>query len=189
MGRAGEREQGSRGAGERSSLNTQHSTLHTSYNTQHSTLHTPHFWRRCLPGHKTGNYLSAWLALTQAQQYGAKEAILVDEGGNWLETSTGNLWGWREGRWWTPPLEAGILPGVVRSHLLDWLQTQNREVGQVPWDEDFVSGLSAIAYTNSVVQVVPIREAIYGDRKITFDPHHPALKLLRRLFEQATHPG
>jgi 4-amino-4-deoxychorismate lyase len=151
--------------------------------TSNSEFRIPNSFQRCLPGHKTGNYLSAWLALTQAQQYGAKEAILVDEGGNWLETSTGNLWGWRDGRWWTPPLETGVLPGVVQSHLLDWLQTQNRKVGQVPWDQDFVSGLEAIAYTNSVVQVVPIREAIDGNRKITCDPHHPSLELLRSLFD------
>jgi len=37
----------------------------------------------------------------------------MDESGNWLETSTGNLWG---GGWWTP-LAAEIAPGVVRSQL------------------------------------------------------------------------
>ncbi|HCF27363.1 MAG TPA: 4-amino-4-deoxychorismate lyase, partial [Cyanobacteria bacterium UBA11049] len=53
---------------------------------------------------------------------GAGEAILVDANGNWLETSTGNLWGWQNGCWWTPPLEAGILPGVVRQQLINWCQ-------------------------------------------------------------------
>jgi 4-amino-4-deoxychorismate lyase len=57
---------------------------------------------RCLPAHKTGNYLSAWLAKANAQKLNTQEAILVDAAGNWLETSTGNLWGWRDGSWWTP---------------------------------------------------------------------------------------
>ncbi|MEM9102738.1 MAG: right-handed parallel beta-helix repeat-containing protein, partial [Pseudomonadota bacterium] len=52
---------------------------------------------RSLSTEKTGNYLAPWLARQQAQQQGAQEAILVDPAGNWLETSTGNLWGWREG--------------------------------------------------------------------------------------------
>jgi 4-amino-4-deoxychorismate lyase len=150
--------------------------------TPNSAFRIPNSFGRCLPAHKTGNYLSAWLALNRAQQYGAKEAILVDAAGNWLETCTGNLWGWREGRWWTPPLETGILPGVVRSHLLDWLQTQNQEAGQVIWDEDFTSGLEAIAYSNSVVQIVPIREAIARSGKMTYEPDCPAFKLLWSLF-------
>ncbi|NJO50170.1 MAG: hypothetical protein HC840_12850, partial [Leptolyngbyaceae cyanobacterium RM2_2_4] len=70
---------------------------------------------RSLALHKTGNYLAAWLARQSAQRHGAQEAILTDFNGNWLESGTGNLWGWAQGCWWTPPLEAGILPGLVRS--------------------------------------------------------------------------
>ena len=68
---------------------------------------------RSLPAHKTGNYLSAWLARTHAQQLNSQEAIFTDGAGNWLETTTGNLWGWQNGSWWTPPLTEGILPGIV----------------------------------------------------------------------------
>ncbi|WP_226586826.1 aminotransferase class IV [Microseira wollei] len=117
-------------------------------------------WGRSLPTHKTGNYLSAWLALQQAQKYGAKEAILVDASGNWLETSTGNLWGWQDGRWWTPPLDAGILPGLMREQLINRLHSQNETVGEEPWTADFVAGLEAIAYSNSVVEVVPIHTIV-----------------------------
>ncbi|MBD0385074.1 MAG: aminotransferase class IV, partial [Nostoc sp. C3-bin3] len=74
---------------------------------------------RSLPSHKTGNYLSAWLARTSLD---VQEAILVDGQGNWLETSTGNLWGWCDRSWYTPPIKAGILPGIVRSQLVNWLQ-------------------------------------------------------------------
>jgi 4-amino-4-deoxychorismate lyase len=44
------------------------------------------------------------LAKANAQKLNTQEAILVDAAGNWLETSTGNLWGWRDGSWWTPAL-------------------------------------------------------------------------------------
>jgi 4-amino-4-deoxychorismate lyase len=115
---------------------------------------------RSLATHKTGNYLSPWLALQQAQKYGAKEAILVDASGNWLETSTGNLWGWQDGRWWTPPVAAGILPGLIREQLIDRLHSQNEKVGEEPWTADFVAGLEALAYSNSVLEVVPIHTII-----------------------------
>ncbi|MEB3212777.1 MAG: aminotransferase class IV [Leptolyngbyaceae bacterium] len=64
-----------------------------------------HSFCRSLAGHKTGNYLPCWLALNHARRNGAHEAILTEPStGNWLESSTGNLFAWGEGQWWTPPL-------------------------------------------------------------------------------------
>ena len=139
-------------------------------------------FRRSLETHKTGNYLGAWLALQQAEKLGAKEAILVDTKGNWLETSTGNLWGWKDGCWWTPPLEVGILPGIVRSQLLHWLQSRDLPVKQNPWNQDFVKDLEAIAYTNSVVEVIPLHTIVAQQSHLICDPFHPALEQLRSYF-------
>lgn len=136
-------------------------------------------FRRELSAHKTGNYLAAWLARQQAQRLGATEAILVDPLGNWLESSTGNLWGWKDGRWQTPPLEAGILPGIVRAKLLDWLQVRQLPVEQNIWNCDFVKTLEAIAYTNSVFEVVPLRAIVTPQVNLTTNPFHPALEQLR----------
>ncbi len=127
---------------------------------------------RCLPSHKTGNYLSAWLAKAKSQ-----EAILVDTAGNWLETSTGNLWGWRDGSWWTPPLSAGILPGIVRSQLLKLLTVRSE-----PWTDKLVTGMETIAYTNSVVEVIPIHTVITDARRLKYDPAHFSLQQLQKLF-------
>lgn len=141
-----------------------------------------HQFRRVAPEHKTGNYLSPWLALRRAQQLGAKEAILVDSSGNWLETSTGNLWGWWNGRWWTPPVEAGILPGVVRKQLLDGLKSHNKKVELEPWTTELVQELVAIAYSNSVVEVVPIHTILTSQGAVTCAPRHDSLEELRSLF-------
>ncbi len=145
-------------------------------------------FQRCLPSHKTGNYLSAWMAKTTAQQMAAGEAILVNESGSWLETSTGNLWGWQDGSWWTPPLSSGILPGVVRSELISWLKSHNYQVTEEPWLPQIIKGFEAIAYTNSVVEVVPIHTVIERQEaegkinKRIYDPYHLGFKLLRSLF-------
>jgi 4-amino-4-deoxychorismate lyase len=141
-------------------------------------------YQRSLPAHKTGNYLSAWLAGQAARQQGAAEAILVDTTGSWLETSTGNLWGWQEGCWWTPPLAAGILPGVVRSQLMDWLKIQDYPVREAPWDQERVLQFEAIAYTNSVMEVIPLHTVLTASQSLTYDPSHPALESLRSLWQQ-----
>lgn len=112
----------------------------------------------------------------------------MDESGNWLETSTGNLWGWRDGSWWTPPLTAGILPGVVRSQLASWLKHDHQPVREEPWLPELVKGFEAIAYSNSVVEVIPIHTVIQGREageqvnQMNYDPHHPSFKRLRGLF-------
>lgn len=120
-------------------------------------------FRRSLAAHKTGNYLGAWLALQKAQKLGAREAILVDEKGNWLETSTGNLWGFKNGCWWTPTLQGNTLPGIARSQLLQWLHSHNYPVKETVWNPEFVQDLEAIAYSNSVVEVIPFRDIINLD--------------------------
>ncbi len=138
---------------------------------------------RSLAAHKTGNYLNPWLAQNLARKQSAQEAILVDSSsGEWLETSTGNLWGWKDGCWWTPPLDAGILPGIVRIGLIDWLQGQNLEVKQAPWQHDLVSGFEVMAYSNSVVQIMPISAIASNSTQKHYNPQHPALHLLQGLF-------
>lgn len=118
-------------------------------------------YRRELPKHKTGNYLGAYLARNKALSLNAQEAILVDCQGNWLETSTGNLWGWRDGCWYTPSLDGGILPGIKRSHLLKYLQQNNIPVKENFWTLEFVATLEAISYSNCVVDIIPIKQVLH----------------------------
>lgn len=141
----------------------------------------PEFYRS-LPSHKTGNYLSAWLAKASVQNSNAQEAILIDATGNWLETTTGNLWGWLDGQWWTPPLAAGILPGIMRKQVINWLQTHEIYVGEEPWTAELVKRLEAIAYTNSVVELIPIHTVNHPTGSLQYNPHHPSFEKLRRLF-------
>lgn len=114
---------------------------------------------RHLPEHKTGNYLGSWLALQRAKEKGAQEAILVDEMGNWLETSTGNLWGWKDGCWWTPVVDQA-LSGIARSRLLFFLRQQKIPVQETVWTPDFVKTLEGLGYSNCVVEVIPIHTVI-----------------------------
>lgn len=116
-------------------------------------------FQRSFPEQKTGNYLSSWLALQMAKTKGAQEAILVDKSGNWLETTTGNLWGWKDGIWWTPAL-GSVLPGIARSRLISLLKKQNIPVQETIWTPEFVNSLQGLGYSNCIVQVIPIHTVI-----------------------------
>lgn len=142
---------------------------------------SPEF-QRTLAHCKTGNYLGAWLALQKAKELSSQEAILVNPRGNWLETSTGNLWGWYQGCWWTPPLNSGILPGIARSQLCSWLQQNGNLVAEAVWDDTLVQKLDAIAYSNSVMEIVPIHTVSIESTSLTYDPKHPVLQQLRSYY-------
>ncbi len=76
---------------------------------------------------------------------GADDVILVNERGELTETTIGNLLVERDGRWYTPPLEAGLLPGIYRARLLDGGDAEERTL--MPAD---LAGAERIAVVNSV---------------------------------------
>lgn len=138
---------------------------------------------RALAAHKTGNYLGAWLGLKKAKQLGAEEGILLNTQGDWLETCTGNLWGWKAGVWYLPP-EGNILSGIMRSQLLKWLKKQSLRVKETLWTPQFVEQLEVIAYSNCAVEIIPFRQILYLSQIKNYNPSHPALEDLRGYFRE-----
>ena len=68
--------------------------------------------------HKTtrrGFYDAAWQA---AEAAGGFDAIFVNERGHVTEGGRSTVWIVRNGRWITPPLEDGVLPGIERERML-----------------------------------------------------------------------
>jgi para-aminobenzoate synthetase/4-amino-4-deoxychorismate lyase len=69
--------------------------------------------------HKTsvrGRYDAAWRA---AEARGAFDTLFFNERGELTEGGRSNVFVRIGGRWYTPPLSAGVLPGVMRAVLLD----------------------------------------------------------------------
>jgi branched-subunit amino acid aminotransferase/4-amino-4-deoxychorismate lyase len=73
---------------------------------------------------KTFAYGWAVQARREAQQRGADEALLLNTAGQLCCATTANLLLLIEGRWLTPPLASGCLPGIMRAQGLaqGWLQ-------------------------------------------------------------------
>lgn len=137
-------------------------------------------YRRSLPEHKTGNYLPCWLAMQAAKTHGARDAILINDADEWLESSTGNLWGYQAGRWYTPPLSAGLLPGIARARLLKTLD--NKAITDAPWAPELVTKFDCLVYSNCVVGIIPIHTVLLGNIKLNYSSTHEGLSLLRQMF-------
>jgi para-aminobenzoate synthetase/4-amino-4-deoxychorismate lyase len=69
--------------------------------------------------HKTtrrADYDRGW---REAEAKGAFDTLFFNERGELTEGGRSNVFVKLAGRWWTPPLASGLLPGVMRSVLLE----------------------------------------------------------------------
>lgn len=79
--------------------------------------------------HKTtlrARYDAAWRA---AEEKGAFDTLFTNTDGELTEGGRSNIFLRIQGRWYTPPLESGVLPGVMRSVLLadpQWAASERR---------------------------------------------------------------
>ena len=71
------------------------------------------------PSAKTLNYLNNILAKIEAIDAGVAEAIMLNDDGNVAECTGDNLFIVEDGTLVTPPLDAGILPGITRGVVLE----------------------------------------------------------------------
>lgn len=100
---------------------------------------------------KCGSRLAYQLESQRAIDTGFSEALHLDQSGRVLETGIHNIAFRQDDHWWTPSLEACILPGIMREYLLDRGLINEREI----WVEDLKSMTAAVAF-NAVQGVLPI---------------------------------
>jgi branched-chain amino acid aminotransferase len=110
------------------------------------------------PAAKTGNYLNNILALLEAQQMGAEDALLLNDRGEITEATTSNLWIVREGVVQTPTAESGILQGITRTTLLQILRKQNIPHQEVVLRPADLSSVQEAFLSSSVRLLMPVRQ-------------------------------
>jgi para-aminobenzoate synthetase/4-amino-4-deoxychorismate lyase len=105
--------------------------------------------------HKTTHrrlYAAAWKA---AKEAGFDDVLFLNAEGQVTEGAVSNVFVERDGRWFTPPVECGLLPGVYRRHLL---QTK-------PGIEERVLSLEDLKAADAVY----LTNAVRGLRRVTID--------------------
>jgi para-aminobenzoate synthetase/4-amino-4-deoxychorismate lyase len=70
----------------------------------------------------------------QGRHPGADDVVLINQRGELTETTRANLALRLDGRWWTPPLSSGCLPGVERGRLLDENKITERVLARADLD-------------------------------------------------------
>lgn len=104
------------------------------------------------------NYANSILAKTEAQKLGYDEAILLNTNGFVTEGTGENLFTVRDGIIVTPPLSAGILPGITRDSIIQL----GRDMGYVVKERNISRGellvSDEIFLTGTAAEVTPVRE-------------------------------
>src|SRR5262245_26508366 len=105
---------------------------------------------------KSNNLLNNALAMQEAFRRGGYEGVMRNYKGELAECTQSNLFIVRNGASLTPPLDAGLLPGITRAFLFE----VGREIGvpvreQVLHDDDLL-GADESFLTSTTREVVPI---------------------------------
>jgi branched-chain amino acid aminotransferase len=139
------------------------------------------------PQAKTMNYLNNILAKIEALDNDVPEAIMYNHEGYVAEASGDNVLIVKDGIIYTPPAEAGALPGITRSIVIKLAKEQNIQVVEknltrfdlYVCDEFFLTGTAA-----EVIGIVDVDGRTIGDGK-----PGPITSLLRKKFFEYTRKG
>lgn len=124
------------------------------------------------PSIKTGNYLNSVLALIDAQKRGAKEAVMLNSAGQLTECTTSNIFFAKDGKVFTPSLEAGILSGITRSDVIRIARESGVPIREGLFGPADLRGADEAFITSTTRGIMPIatvdgKPAGRGERPLT----------------------
>lgn len=115
--------------------------------------------RRALdPGIKSGNYLNNLLGLAEAKERGATDCLFLNQEGHVTEASTSNVYLVKSGVVLTPPLRAGLLPGITRQLLFDYAKEAGIELREADLTEQDVQEADEVFLSSTLKDVYPVVE-------------------------------
>jgi branched-chain amino acid aminotransferase len=142
-------------------------------------------------GAKASNYLANLLAVHEAKQKGAQEALVLGRRGQILEGASSNLFIVTEGKVLTPEPQPGILVGITRATVLAAARAQGIDAAETTVRPEDLYGADEAFITSSIREVMPVVAA--DGRTIGSGAPGPVTKRLHegylRAVAQATGAG
>jgi branched-chain amino acid aminotransferase len=107
-------------------------------------------------GAKASNYLANLLAVHEAKQKGAQEAILLGRRGQLLEGASSNLFIVKDGVVRTPEPEPGILVGITRATVIELCAREGLTVEETELLPQDLYDADEAFLTSSIREVMPV---------------------------------
>ena len=103
--------------------------------------------------HKTTNFFINTFVKREAKRRGYYDAIMLNEKERVTETSSANLLLYKDGKFYTPSRESGLLWGTTLDILCEELEVKEVEVSV-----DFLNSCESVFILNSLLLAVPVYE-------------------------------
>ena len=141
------------------------------------------------PALKTGNYLNNILALREAHDAGADDAILLDLAGRVTEATTSNIFFVQRGVIVTPPLRLGLLEGVTRHVAIEVARREGILVREEPHGPEALAAADEVFVTSTLREVMPVTSLVFlesGEQKrlVAGGKSGPLARRLREAFRR-----
>ena len=108
------------------------------------------------PAVKSLNYLNNIRAKIEAVAADVLEALMLNHEGNVAECTGDNIFMIRSGRLITPPLSAGILPGITRALVLDLAKNLQIETEETDFTLQQLYDSEEVFLTGTAAEVIPV---------------------------------
>ncbi|MDF1860917.1 MAG: aminotransferase class IV [Verrucomicrobiales bacterium] len=135
--------------------------------------------RSLLAGYKTINYGDNEIAMRLAHEAGATEALFGNTRDQICEGTWSNIFISCGGKWLTPPLSSGCLPGVTRSIVLQLAEEEGQAIEETDLPLSSIPAIEAAFLTSSIREIQPV-ESI--DAHTLLSPENPQLAAWQRAF-------
>ncbi len=132
---------------------------------------------------KSNNLLNNALAMQQALRQGGFEGVMRNHRGELAELTQSNLFVVKNGAALTPPIDAGLLPGITREFLFELGAEHGIPVREAVLRDADLLGADEAFLTSTTRELVPIVQV--DDRRIGSGAPGPVTQALLRHFRDA----
>ena len=105
---------------------------------------------------KSNNLINNALAMQEAIRQNAEEALMLNQAGELAECAQSNVFLVRSGAVLTPPLTAGLLPGVTREFVLELARSLGIDARETRLTPDDLRAADEVFITGTTREVTPV---------------------------------
>ncbi len=105
---------------------------------------------------KSLSFLNYILARTEVERKGAFEGIMLNLSGHLTECTTSNIFFVKDGIFFTPAVETGILKGITRQTVISLLKQNGYSVVEGRFLSDDLLEADEVFITNSLIEILPV---------------------------------
>jgi branched-chain amino acid aminotransferase len=132
---------------------------------------------------KSNNLLNNALAMQEAIRTGAEEALMQNQAGELVECSQSNMFLVKNGTALTPPVAAGLLPGITRQFVMELAQQAGIPSREARLTPDDIATADEMFLTGTTREVTPV--IAVDDQKIGTGKPGPITQRLAKAYKSS----